>query len=476
MNPTSIVDRDPSRPRSKPHAPAVAPDGCTDLANAERFVSDISGEVTGPWCRYVPHWKKWLVWDGKRWGIDEIGEIFYFAKQTVRKIYGEAAATESDGRRKQLARHAGQSESAASLANMLRLAQTESGIPVTPDELDRCRHLVTCLSHTLDLGDNFEARAHELGDLITKLAPVEYVSDAECPLWENFLLEIMNGRNELVRFLQRAVGYSLTGETSERCLFFLHGAGRNGKTTFLEILRDALGDYAQQTPPETLLARRPGGIPNDVARLKGARFVTAAETEDGRRMAEAMVKSITGGDTISARFMRGEWFDFDVEAKIWLASNHKPVVTGTDPAIWDRILLIPFDVRFEGDQVDKGLRDKLLAERIGIFRWAVDGAREWRRDGLKVPGEVRAATQGYRSENDVLGAFLEECCVTLRDASVRASDIHRAYTDWAKTNSDEPLSCRKLGDRLRERGLETEKRGDGCHWWRGIGLRQEPRD
>lgn len=453
-----------------------APDGCSDLGNAERFVRDTSGEFSGPWCRFVPHWKKWIYWDGKRWEIDQTGDIYYFAKQTIRKIYSEAAAAENDTRRKQLARHAGQSESAASITNMLRLAQTEIGIAIKPDDLDGARHLVTCLSHTLDLSENFQARAHELGDLITKLAPVEYRRDVGCPRWEDFLHEIMNGRSELVRFLQRAVGYSLTGETSERCLFFLHGGGRNGKTTLLEVLRDILGDYAMQTPPETLLAKRPGGIPNDVARLKGARFVTAAETPDGRRMAEALIKGLTGGDTISARFMRGEWFDFAVEAKIWLCSNHKPIISGTDPAIWDRILMIPFDVRFEGDQVDKGLRDKLLAERIGIFRWAVDGAREWRRDGLKVPDEVRAATQCYRTENDVLGAFLGECCVSFRDASVVANELHKAYTAWAKENGEEPLSCRKLGDRLRERGFETKKDGNGYTRWQSLGLHQHPRD
>ncbi len=233
-----------------------------------------------------------------------------------------------------------------------------------------------------------------------------------------------------------------------------------------------MGDYALRTPTDTLLARRDAGIPNNIAALKGARFVSASEADEGRRLAEATIKDLTGGDTISARFMRGEWFDFLPEFKLWLGTNHKPVIRGTDRAIWDRIRLIPFAVRIPDEEQDKHLRTKLLAEAPGILAWAVEGCLAWQRDGLGEPREVRDATAGYRAEMDVLAGFLEDRCVVKEAARVSAKDLYASYVGWCDETGEKPMTQKAMGQRLGERGFDSARVGkDRARYWLGLGLR-----
>ena len=312
-------------------------------------------------------------------------------------------------------------------------------------------------------------RAPLAADLITKLAPVGYDRDARCPLWDLFLMEIMEGKPHLVRFLQRAVGYSLTGDTTERVLFVLYGEGANGKTTFLEIIRSLLGDYARGTPVDTLLIKRSSGANNDVAGLKGSRFVTASESGQGKHLDEAQVKQLTGGDTITARFLYGEWFEFHPQFKIWLATNHKPSIRRTDPAIWDRIRLIPFRVRIPEVRRDKNLREKLCEELPGILSWAIKGCLEWQKQGLGVPDEVREATAAYKDEMDVFGNFVTECCVLEPEAWVKTGDLKQEYNDWARENGERNLPNRKeFADYLKSRSCTSERRNTGRGW---LGIR-----
>ena len=245
---------------------------------------------------------------------------------------------------------------------------------------------------------------------ITKLAPVNFEPDAACPRWLEFLSRIMDGNEQLIDFLQRAVGYALTGETSEQCLFIFYGSGANGKSTFLQTMSYVLGDYSMSTPTETLLVKRRGAIPNDVARLKGARFVIACEADAENRLAESLIKQMTGGDTISARFLHQEWFDFEPTHKVFFGTNHKPVIKGTDYAIWRRIRLVPFEITIPEGERDKNLPEKLKAEADGILAWAVQGCLVWQQQGLGVPEEVKAATDSYREEMDILGEFLKDRC------------------------------------------------------------------
>jgi putative DNA primase/helicase len=438
---------------------------CTDTGNAERLADRHGAKL-----RYCYPWGKWLVYDGVRWRVDDRGVVVRLAKETARSIFEEAKETPSDAAANQLGKWAISSLSESKLRAMISLAQSEPGIPVLPEELDASPSLLNVLNGTIDLRTG-KLREHRRGDLITRVAPVEYEPGATAPTWEAFLEEVLPGK-ELRAFVQRAVGYSATGDTSEQCMFINHGGGANGKSTFQEALSAALGEYAMRTPTEMLLAKRSDGVPNDVARLKGARFVSASETEEGRRLAESRIKDLTGQDTITARFMKAEWFDFVPTHKLWISTNHKPEVRGTDAAIWRRIRLVPWTVSIAPAEQDKKLPEKLRSELPGILAWVVRGCLEWRRKGLQAPEEVRQATGDYRSEMDVLATFLEECCILRSDAMAFAKNLYIAYKEWCEANGEPIEKQRRFGMRLTERGLRRQKVG-GVYRWYGIGLRHD---
>ena len=434
----------------------------TDLGNARRLVHRHGRNL-----RYCWLWRKWLVWDGKRWVKDDTGEVYRLAKETVSSIYQEAAAAPNDEARKELGKHATRSEAGARIKEMVDLARSD--VPVMPDELDASPDLLNTESGTIDLRTG-ELREHRREDLITKIAPTTYRPDAAAPTWEAFLERVLPGE-DLRAFVQRAVGYSATGDTSEQCMFINHGGGANGKSTFQEAIAAALGDYAMRAPTEMLLAKRSDGVPNDVARLKGARFVSASETEEGRRLAESRIKDLTGQDTITARFMKAEWFDFAPTHKLWLSTNHKPEIRGTDAAIWRRIRLVPWSVTIPPAEQDKKLPIALRHELAGILAWVVRGCLQWRREGLQAPDEVRKATGEYRAEMDVLAGFLVECCELDTGHWEYAKDLYECYKRWCDENGERPEPQRKFGGRLGERGFQRDRGGSrGAGIWRGVRL------
>lgn len=434
----------------------------TDLGNARRLVHRHGRNL-----RYCWLWRKWLVWDGKRWVKDDTGEVYRLAKETVSSIYQEAAAAPNDEARKELGKHATRSEAGARIKEMVDLARSD--VPVMPDELDASPDLLNTESGTIDLRTG-ELREHRREDLITKVAPTTYRPDAAAPTWEAFLERVLPGE-DLRAFVQRAVGYSATGDTSEQCMFINHGGGANGKSTFQEAIAAALGDYAMRAPTEMLLAKRSDGVPNDVARLKGARFVSASETEEGRRLAESRIKDLTGQDTITARFMKAEWFDFAPTHKLWLSTNHKPEIRGTDAAIWRRIRLVPWAVTIPPAEQDKKLPIALRHELAGILAWVVRGCLQWRREGLQAPDEVRKATGEYRAEMDVLAGFLVECCELDTGHWEYAKDLYECYKRWCDENGERPEPQRKFGGRLGERGFQRDRGGSrGAGIWRGVRL------
>lgn len=438
----------------------------TDLGNARRLV-----RLYGQDLQYCYDWGRWLFWDGKRWQEDGTDEISRRAKRTVATIYAEAADALDEKLREAIALHAKRSESARAISAMISLAQSEPSIPGLANQLDLDPFLLNLENGVLNLS-NGKIRPSKRDDLLTKLAGVGYLPKAECPQWLAFLNRIMANNQNLISFLQRAVGYSLSGDTSERVLFLLHGIGANGKTTFLETIAGLLGDYAMRTPTETLMIKRTGAIPNDVARLRGARFVYASETEEGKRLAEALVKDMTGGDKISARFLRAEWFEFLPEFKLWLGTNHKPQVRGTDNAIWDRIRLIPFTVTIPEPQriPRREMLEKLRRELPGILHWALEGCLEWQKKGLGTPEEVRTATDAYRSEMDLLSHFLDDCCIQKPTAQAKVQEMHQSYKTWCEANGETPLSKVAFGSRLTERGFTQRRQTAGVRYWVGIGL------
>jgi putative DNA primase/helicase len=440
----------------------------TDLGNARRFVA-----AHGNALRYCFPWAKWLYWDGQRWIIDDIGEIHRRAKNTIALIYKEAAEEKDNDRRKALGSHALKCESDGKLKAIVELAKSEPGIPILPDDMDRDPWLLNVENGTVNLLTG-NLQPHECTNYITKLAPVIYQVDADCPFWIEHLNKIMVGNQNLIAFLQRAYGYSLTGITDERVAFIQHGIGANGKTTSNEVISVVQGDYAIRTPTETLLIKREGAIPNDVAKLKGARFVFCSEAEEGKRLGESLLKDLTGGDTISARFMRGEWFEFQPTFKIWLATNHKPIIRGTDNAIWDRIRLVPFTVSIpESERIPRrDMMIKFAEELPGILAWMVRGCLEWQKYGLGTPEEVRQATKGYKEEMDVVGDFIDECCVVSKTETATVKELYKSYAEWCEANGERAIKKREFGERLSERGFAGDRTTGGTRQRVGIGLRK----
>lgn len=433
----------------------------TDTGNAERFVMDHHHET-----RFVHTWGKWLLWDTKRWAVDTTRASVRLAEETIRGLYHRAYELDDKHEREELAKWALRSEAEPKLRAMLKLAACDLAIAIEAGALDTKPTYFNVLNGTIDL-ENGQLLPHFSQDLITKLAPVEYGETAECPRFLAFLEEILP--DPAVRtFVQRAVGYSLTAMTSERCLFILHGTGANGKSTFLEAIRRLVGDYARQADVSTFMRTRNDTGPRpEVVRLRGARFISSVEVEEGRRLAESLVKALTGNDTIAARGLYADVIEFQPTFKVWLGTNHKPEIRGTDNAIWDRIRLIPFNVTIPPERQDRGLLDSLTAELPGILAWAVEGCLAWQQEGLSAPDAVRVATKSYREEMDVVQRFVDERCRVSMMSAVGSTDLYTAYKEWAQNGGERPMTQTRFGRRMGDLGFESDTGG-------GRGRKQYP--
>jgi putative DNA primase/helicase len=448
----------------------------TDVGNGIRFARQHHGDV-----RFWSASKRWLLWNGWRWVEDEHRLVHELAKQTARGILAEAAEVEDDRKRTEIIRHAMESERANRLRAMLETASSEPGIPVSHEELDPDPRLLATPSGTVDLTTG-KIREPSREDLITRGTSVPYDPTAQSDLWDSFLARIVPDE-ELRDFLQRACGYSGTGFATEDVLLILYGHGANGKTSFIETVAHDLGDFAVRIAATSLMRRRYEGIPNDIATLRGSRLVYSTETAESGRLDEARIKELTGGDRISARFLHGEFFTFDPTFTLWISTNHRPRIRGTDEGIWRRLCLVPFLERIAPEERDRGLRERLRQPQHAraVLRWVVEGAVEWTRRGLDPPESVREATGEYRREEDVLGDFLAEY------EQVSAEQIHRGcsryvaakslrshYEAWCEEAGAEPWSSNRLGDALRERGfLRHRKKLGGKTTWCWVGLERK---
>ncbi len=434
----------------------------TDLGNAERFIASHGENV-----RYCYPWAKWLVWTGARWERDDSGRVHKLAKTVVRGIYREASEAGDEDRRKALAKHAARSEGADKIKAMLELAKSE--VPVAPDELDADPWLLGATNGTIDLRTG-ALREHRREDLITKSVGCAYDPAAEAPVWAATLERALPSE-ALRRFFNKLAGYALSGDVSEHILAVLYGTGANGKSTILNALLAAARDYGMQAAPDLLVAKK-GSHPTEVADLFGMRLVASIEVEDGRRLAESLVKQLTGGDKVRARRMRQDFWQFDPTHKVFMAVNHKPEVRGTDTAIWRRLRLIPFEQAVPPAEQDKHLPQKLEAELPGILRWAVEGCLEWQREGLKAPEEVRKATGQYRSEMDVIGAFLQDECEIAPAHKEPFTALYKRYEEWCEEGGERAETRRKFNARLKERGhFEARRSGPGgANEWHGLRL------
>ncbi len=436
----------------------------TDSANAERLAMKLQEQAA-----YAFEMKtNWFIFDGTRLVLRPRQVLYPYIKGIADDLRARA------GRAGDKAMLAG----ARRLGNQIGVdgcieqAKGIHSLWVDMADLDAHPMWLNTPGETLDL-ETGESWAPRFEDKLTKLAGAAFDPTATCARFKQFLTEIIP-KPEVRAFLQRSVGYSLTDETLERCFWILHGTGRNGKTTLINAIRAVLGDYAMATRATTLMVKKHGDDKrNDVAILRGARFVSATESEEGEHLAAALVKELTGQDPVTARFLYCENFSFLPTFKIWLATNHKPTIRAGDPAIWDRVFLVPFEVRIPEEQVDHTLADQLAREASGILNWAIAGFEEWKAGGLRPPEEVREATDTYREEMDTLRQFFEECVVIEPQARCRAQELFEAYQAWAvRAGLRFPMSKNTFGTMLKERGFTPYKDGGGTRWW--VGLQKAP--
>ena len=439
---------------AQPPAPSPVAFKLDDTGNAERFVAQHGDDV-----RYDHSTGHWYIWAGTHWRRDDDGAIQRRGKTTTPAIYDEAAAAAragNDDLAAQLAKWARASAAESRRNAMLNLARAELPIAITHDRLNTHDLLVNVQNGTIDLATG-TIRPHDRRDLLTYVLPVAYDPTAGCPTWVNFLWRITNDDDDLADFLARAVGYTLSGLTTEQCLFFLHGRGANGKSTFVETVMALLGDLGHKARAQVLMLSERERVSNEVAALAGRRLVVTSELSDGGRLDEGLVKDLTGGDTMSARFLYGEPFTFRPTFKLWLYGNHKPTIAGTDDGIWRRVRLIPFTVQIPEKERDATLPAKLRAELPGLLTWALRGWQDFQRHGLGTPAAVTQATAEYRSESDVMGIFLEERCRLHDGATAEAGKLYAAYCEWATENGLRPMSNVRFAKSLSERGFAKDK-------------------
>ncbi|MGI9073255.1 MAG: DNA primase family protein [Bryobacteraceae bacterium] len=439
----------------------------TDLGNSERLI-----DIHGADLRYCHPWRKWLVWDGQRFKLDATAELVRRAKDTTRRMFSTAAVIEDADRRDRALKHARDTEKHSRIRAMVDLAAAEEGVPVLPEQLDSDPWLLNVLNGTLDLRNGC-LREHRREDLITKLCPVAYDRGTDCPTWRGFQQRVTNGDEELLLFKQRAIGYALTGALEKRSLFIYYGSGNNGKTTELELLRDLFGDYAGQMRIESITEqrRRDGNAPSpDIADLRGLRLVVSSEPSEGQRLAENTVKYLTSMGTIKARHLHRENFEFQQTWKIYMDCNHKPVIRGTDAAIWNRIGLVSFEVTIPDGEIDPELPAKLRKELPGILAWAVDGCLAWRIHGLNPPASVQAATAEYRQEMDVIARFIEDCCVLSDWSSARGKMLYEKYQKWCGETGENAQTMTSFGTLISQRDGVTKIHDEKGVRYNGIGL------
>lgn len=452
-----------------------AHDQCSHLANAYRLRDHYGDallyvEAIG-WHTWAPPWRHDEL--GARRIAQSLGRIIAEEAAGLAEWAAKAPNKEERERREKAVqarfRWASFSESASNIDASLRMAQPL--LACKAEELDADPLLLGLPAGVLELATSAH-REHRQSDRITRTAGVDFDPDATCPTWERFLAEIMGDDPELLDYVQRLIGYTLSGQRGEHLLPVCYGSGANGKSTMLGALQEVMGDYAGTAAPGLLIARGGNEHPTGLADLQGRRLVLVSETGESGRLNEEQVKALTGGDRITARRMRQDFYQFDPTHQLILQTNHRPRVRGTDEGIWRRLRLIPFAITIPANRRDPELPDKLRKEAPGVLQWALEGWRRYQADGFTTPEAVRLATNEYRSASDQVGAFLDECCDQADGFTARARDLYQAYSKWCKETGEHARTQNDFGMRLTERGFERTRTGQGYRY-RGLTLNRD---
>lgn len=442
---------------------------CTDTGNAERLVHKFGDRL-----RYVPAWREYLVHIGTHWQRDICDiETNKLVKAMISEIE-EEGRYEDTGGKKVLAKWRKQSESRGKRQAVIDLACAEPGVACSQDVFDSDPWILSVANGTLDLR-TCELRPHDPKDLTTKCLPVAYDPRAGAPRFRRFMEEILPDK-KVRDFVQRFLGYCLTGAVSERMFVIFLGGGSNGKTALINAIQNVLGEYSTVAASTLLTSRDKDQHPAEVAALFGVRLAVTSETKKGASFDEEKVKRLTGSDVLTARRMRENFWTFRPTHKLLIASNHKPRVKDATSSFWDRVAIVPFDVRFSGKKVDRKLGAKLEEEREGILAWLVEGCRQWRTGGLAPPDAVMSATKEYREEEDIAGRFLNECYVPdpTKTSFMYTRDILERNKTWAAGFNFFPISAKDLAEKLRMEPFEcVATKRDGIAGWKGIKVKKK---
>lgn len=429
-----------------------------DTGNTDRFM-DRYGDIV----RYSFIHKKFYVYDGEVWKVDQSGQIRMLIDATVEsmkdeKVYVAEGVDEKEAE-KSFHKHVTKSRSNASKKNMVD--EIKHRVSVMPEEFDKDDMLLNTTNGYLDLSSG-ELFPHDKKLMFSKQTSVEYSEKMTPDVWIDFLNDIFDYDQELITYLQKALGYSLTGSTKEQVMFILHGKGRNGKSIFVETISEIIGGYSKNIRAASLMVKHNESVNNDIATLQDARLVTSSEPNEGFRFDEGLVKQLTGGDRVTARFLYGEDFEFTPKFKIWVTTNHKPIVRGTDDGIWRRLILIPFEVQIPEHKQDRDLKYKLLREAPGILEWMLEGCRMWQKHGLVVPKRIAQASQEYRTEMDVLEGFVNDRCVKGEGYRAPAGEIFEVYKKWADETGEYKMNKNQFGIKMKEK-FEHKKSGSNFY-------------
>lgn len=433
----------------------------TDTGNAERFY-----DKHGKNLKYSFNRKKWYYWDGSVWVIDERGVVKKMADEVCADIKNEALQITDEKKQEAALKWARRSSSSNAKEAMIKECQHLYDIPAAPDDFDSNVDLLNCKNGIVNLKTG-ELMPHDRELMMSKIINCDYDVDHKKPeKWLQFLDDVTAGDKDIQEYIQRCVGYSLTGSGREQCTYFLYGMGNNGKSTFLDTIADIMGEYARNMGVETIMQNKFGsgnGANTQIARLRSARFVTCEEPPEGV-INESIIKQITGGSKVTARFLFGDEFEFTPEFKLWIATNHKPIIKGTDLGIWRRIKLIPFEVNIPKEKVDKNLKFKLREEFPQILAWAVEGAMKWYESGdLKEPAKVTDSVKEYRQEMDLIATFVEQCVEIDYEhgETVSSAQLFSIYRAWAKEHNEWEMSSNRFGREMAKKTPEKAKTAKG---------------